>query len=371
MPLKKVIIKTTAPPVDLNARKLDIKLPKMPYDSKFGILSPVSPERKHKFEDQEYDIRDVKLKESPVSREPELSNKSLESKKESELKQRAFDLLERSIRENAHFRSTFVLNKILGWGGLGVVVQATNFRSKQLVAIKIIKKKTKSPAELILKDLRHKGIIKFYDSFSDSHAVYLVLERFGKCWDKESATKLEKFRVNGKNYQITIPIQTNTSSTLFEYIESSVNNRVPAKSVKPLFYQIASAVNYLHGLGIVHADLKEENILIDIRDGRLVSKLCDFGHCFKYDGTPRMKIYGTRVLTSPELLGHLIYSDCEDEYVTGFPQDIWAVGLLFYTMIYGQLPPENDELIEGNIDLARFQYYPTSFEALKDEGYTI
>ena len=100
----------------------------------------------------------------------------------------------------------------------------------------------------------------------------------------------------------------------------------------------------------------------------MISKLCDFGHSYKYDGKPRMKIYGTRVLTAPELLGHLLYDDCKDPYVTGFPQDVWALGLLFYTMIYGQLPPENDNYLDGDFELARYQYYPTSFQDLKNPG---
>ena len=353
----------------------DLKNPKI---LKTGILSPVSPDKKTLFNynatkkattTSPTDSQEIKL--DMINRTASVSlqsNLSIDTKRENTLRLRAFDLLDKSLHGNTRFRNNFTLSRILGWGGIGVVVQAMDTKTRQTVAIKIIKRKNSTPAELIMKDLRHKGIIRLYESFQDDNAYFLVLEKFGKCWDPESELKAEMFRATGYFSSFTLPIANNTSSTLFEYIESSPHGRVPFKFIKSLFMQVASAVDYLHSLGIVHADLKEENILIDIRESKLVSKLCDFGHSFKYDGKPRMRIYGTKVLTSPELLGHLIYDDCKDPFVQGFPQDIWALGLLFYTMIYGQLPPENDKYLDGDIDLSGHQYYPTSFEALKNAG---
>ncbi|KAI8897086.1 kinase-like domain-containing protein, partial [Globomyces pollinis-pini] len=112
-------------------------------------------------------------------------------------------------------------------------------------------------------------------------------------------------------------------------------------SQKPLFKQMAKAVAHLHSRKIVHGDIKEENILIGTKSGRLVAKLCDFGHSFKiFDSQPKMKLYGTKVVTSPELLLNSNKSDSEVQKYTGFAQDIWALGIVLYTMLHGNIPPE-------------------------------
>jgi serine/threonine protein kinase len=129
----------------------------------------------------------------------------------------------------------------------------------------------------------------------------------------------------------------------------------------------------------------EENVLIErnAATGNPIAKLADFGHAkFSHPSIPRITRYGTKDLTSPELLRNLklidgdikskeLFGEDETEddmmeldHVTGYPQDVWAVGLLLFTMLHGNLPQENDLIIAGNVDLDGFTVYPTKFRKM-------
>ncbi|KAI8894152.1 hypothetical protein BC833DRAFT_624213 [Globomyces pollinis-pini] len=66
-------------------------------------------------------------------------------------------------------------------------------------------------------------------------------------------------------------------------------------------------LQYLHSKKIVHADIKEENILMAVHSGSHIPKYCDFSHSFvANDDVARMRYYGTTALTAPELIPHLL-----------------------------------------------------------------
>jgi serine/threonine protein kinase len=275
-----------------------------------------------------------------------------------------FKLLKWALNNNEKI-SKYTPIKILGFGASGVVFEAICGRQKR--AIKVIKKSDNDPKEVLLLGLNHKNIVKLYEYFQDSKASYLIMESFGTIWRMEHTRKTFSDDISTA-YDDS---ERGTSSTLFEFIDFNGCGRVPSRSQKPLFFQIASAVDYLHSLNIVHGDLKEENVLIEKRNGRLTAKLCDFGHAIKVGDVPEMKSYGTKVLSAPELLLMLKMKQnkvpCHDLYF-GFKQDIWALGMLFYTMLNGFLPPENDDFVQSKYDLYTMVEYPTDFEVIKDKG---
>ncbi|KAI8390270.1 kinase-like domain-containing protein [Blakeslea trispora] len=128
------------------------------------------------------------------------------------------------------------------------------------------------------------------------------------------------------------------SMDLFDYIES--NNDMTEDEMKRIFYQVACATKHLHQQGIVHRDIKDENIILD-RQGRVL--LIDFGCATYYKRGKRFDTFaGTLEYCAPEILQGQPYA--------GPPQDIWSCGVLLYTLIYHENPFHNiDEIMEKEL----------------------
>ncbi len=75
---------------------------------------------------------------------------------------------------------------------------------------------------------------------------------------------------------------------------------------------------------------------------------------------------GTKDLSAPELIPNLQRAERHEEPMDvfyGYDQDIWALGLLLYTMIHGALPKENASLLANALFWQGHVYYPTSFSS--------
>jgi PAS domain-containing protein/tRNA A-37 threonylcarbamoyl transferase component Bud32 len=141
---------------------------------------------------------------------------------------------------------------------------------------------------------------------------------------------------------------------LFDYIE--YNQTMSEVEIKHIFHQVALAVNHLHQRGIVHRDIKDENLILDEHNN---VQLIDFGSsAYSKEGRLFDTFCGTLDYASPEVLTGHRYS--------GLPQDIWSLGILLYTMTYKENPFYNiDEIIsrplripwvmsDDNINLIQF-----------------
>lgn len=124
---------------------------------------------------------------------------------------------------------------------------------------------------------------------------------------------------------------------LFDYIE--VKKDMSEIECQYIFTQIVNAIYHLHKNGIVHRDIKDENVIVDERG---IIKLIDFGSAGYVRLGPFDVFVGTIDYASPEVL--------RGEKYEGKPQDIWALGILLYTMIYKENPFYNvDEIMEGDL----------------------
>ena len=145
----------------------------------------------------------------------------------------------------------------------------------------------------ILNKLDHPNIVKYYETYDDQKYIYLVMEFI-------------------KGQQLFEKITAQENQTLHEH--------VAATYMKSLF----QAINHCHAQGIIHRDIKSENIMIT--DSGSV-RLIDFG-LSKASKKNLKTIAGTPYYMAPEVL--------DGNY--GQKADIWSLGVLLYTLVSGYLP---------------------------------
>ena len=106
-----------------------------------------------------------------------------------------------------------------------------------------------------------------------------------------------------------------------------------------LFAQLCGAVAFLHHGGICHRDLKPSNVMVRASDGSPV--LIDFGICLpptERTLTGPGELLGTPAYLSPEYAAHWLNPDQTRPYVAAPTDDVWALGVMLYELLTGELP---------------------------------
>ena len=162
----------------------------------------------------------------------------------------------------------------------------------------------------ILRNLDHPNIIRVYEFFEDAKRLYLVMEY---CGGGELFTQILK--------------------------RQSFSEPDSAK----IFYQILSAVSYLHSQGIIHGDLNPENILLEEKHGSLNVKLADFGSAMlKTDGKLKKADISKPYYSAPEVYDGVLTEK----------SDMWSVGVILYILLCGH-PPFDGETDAQIISLVK------------------
>ncbi len=206
----------------------------------------------------------------------------------------------------------YEIREIIGVGGMAVVYKAYDCIEDRIVAVKILKEEFISNEEFIIRFkneskaiavLNHPNIVKVYDvSFGDL-IQYIVMEY-----------------VDG--------------ITLKQYIEKQRNLRW--KDAVYLTIQVLRALQHAHDKGIVHRDVKPQNIML-LSDGTI--KVTDFG-------IARFARSEHKTMTD-KAIGSVHYISPEQARgeLTDEKADIYSVGVMLYEMLTGRLPFEADSAV--------------------------
>ncbi|KAJ7038147.1 kinase-like protein [Mycena alexandri] len=151
----------------------------------------------------------------------------------------------------------------------------------------------------------HPNICPLLDFFEDNHYYYLVLP----------STLPE-----------LLPDQPAPPSDLFDLVENFPQGLPPA-SIRSYLGQLADALAFLHSRGIVHRDVKDENVVLG-PNGKCI--LIDFGSSGLVKRGGWDTFSGTLDYAGPEIL--------RGERYEGKEQDVWAFGVVAYVLLVGECP---------------------------------
>merc|ERR1711874_799338 len=209
----------------------------------------------------------------------------------------------------------YKIGDILGRGGFGTVYAGIRRKDGKNVAIKHIAKAKivameivngkKVPLEvaLMIAVKNIEGAVKILDFFERVDSYVIVMERPESCKD------------------------------MFDYI--SEKGSLDEKVAADFFRQVVETVIACHSTGVIHRDIKDENIRVNLKTGKL--KLIDFGSGAFLKSDHYTEFEGIRVYSPPEWVRCSRY--------LGPEATVWSLGILLYDMVCGDIPFESDDEI--------------------------
>jgi len=195
----------------------------------------------------------------------------------------------------------FQYTDIIGNGTFGIVCRAKDLDTNEIVAIKTVyQDEGHQNRELsIIKGLKHPNIVGLRRYFYTRNELgeeflSLVLDYMPMSLDKVVKEAEKK------------------------------KQTLPESFVRLAMYQFMRALEYLHGMGICHRDIKPHNLLVDLDAG--IVKLCDFG-CSKrlIEGEPNIQYICARYYRAPEVVFGWAHYTCSI--------DIWSAACVMAEMI--------------------------------------
>ena len=252
------------------------------------------------------------------------------------------------------FNSKYLKIQELGMGAYSKVFRVENKSTNEVFACKeLLKSKIKDQKKFrneinIMSECDHPNIIKLIEIYEDKLHYELIMEE-----------------LNGGSLTERLIEKVDDDGETFSEREAAT-----------IFKQIISAISYCHGKGIVHRDLKMENVIFVNTKGNLDIKIIDFG-LSQYDTfkllslvnliseetakTVNMNdIVGTPHYIAPEVLKGKYNQKC----------DIWSAGVILYSMLSGHFPfngRTNKEIFKS-ISKKKFEFPEKYWKNISNEA---
>jgi len=231
------------------------------------------------------------------------------------------------LAEGAVLAGRYEIVRTLGEGGMGAVYQASDLELNRMVALKVIRPElAKNPAiidrfkqELLLSQrVTHRNVIRIYDLGEGDGVKFITMEF-----------------IEGHDLR----------SLIFE------RKKFEPKEAVGIMEQVCLALDSAHSVGVIHRDLKPQNIMLD-GTGRVL--VMDFGLARTLEGdgmTQTGALVGTMEYMSPE---QALAQDLDQR------SDLFSAGLIFYELLTGQMPFRADSALASLIKRTQERAAPIS-----------
>lgn len=238
----------------------------------------------------------------------------------------------RALQPGTVIHKRYRVERVLGAGGFGVTYQVTDTRDNCIAAMK----------EYMPMDIAYRpaGSKEVRPLTLDKKEFY---EKFRKQFLDEAQT-IYGFDGHPNIIQVRhLFYENNTAYYVMEYVTGmdlskflkQRGGRISWKELKPILYQVVSALKRVHERGKIHCDISPDNIFL-MDNGQV--KLLDFGAA---KSTLRGAVDTSVVVAKPA------YAPCEQMQGKdmGPWTDIYALGVTIYSCVTGMLPPKSEERI--------------------------
>ncbi|XP_032801989.2 myosin light chain kinase, smooth muscle isoform X1 [Petromyzon marinus] len=240
-----------------------------------------------------------------------------------------------SINPNKKLNDLYDVKERLGTGRFGQVFKLVEKKSGKTFAGKFIKALTAKDKESIhqeialMNSLHHPKLVQCVDAFESKTDIIMVLELI-------------------------------SGGELFERIIDEDFELTERECIKYM-RQIVEGVQFMHRQGIVHLDLKPENIMCLNQTGNRI-KIIDFGLARKLENVKNLKVmFGTPEFVAPEVINY---------EPIGYATDMWSVGVICYILVSGLSPlmGDNDNETLANVTSATWDFDDEAFDEISEDS---
>jgi serine/threonine protein kinase len=220
---------------------------------------------------------------------------------------------ERDELEPGTLVGPYNIHSTLGSGGGGQVYRAEHRLLGRSVAIKVLHAENAGSHEGLARFVREARVVNMI-----RHPAIVDIYEFGELPD-------------GRPYFVMELLEGSDVSRLI-----NAQGRFDPQEMLQIITQVCSALEAAHSAGVVHRDLKANNVNVAVRDGRYIVKLLDFGIAKLLapdENTAGLTQAGSRLGTATAMSPEQIRGEPVDQRT-----DIYALGVLIYHMLTGRYP---------------------------------